>query len=117
MGACGINQAAAPDQSPDFAFFGLQPAFDTSNLYVPFSKKNHNMCPLLYLSAFDVPFEAIANRCCPPSARDANPVPKNYRMGYLQKNKGRVQQKTLFAQTYALPPYNKPPTAATNTTA
>lgn len=90
MGDCGINQPAAPLNDPRFAIYGLADVnnTDATGLYVPYSRKNHNMCPLFYVKAFEHRFEAVSNPCCPPSGRDAQPVPPNYRMGYMQANKG-----------------------------
>lgn len=111
MGDCGLNQAASPPQTTEFSILGAPSGPDgyvANSLYLPFSRLNHHMCPYFYIEAFEHRFDAIANPCCPPSDRDAVPVPDAFRMGYMQPDKGRVQQKTLYARTVRLPPYNVP---------
>lgn len=86
MGDCGINQAAAANSS--FMQPLQMPSKTSEPIYIPFSRENHDMCPLFYLSAFENTFEAVVNPCCLGSNRDAAPAPSNYSMGYMQPDKG-----------------------------
>lgn len=70
MGDCGITQAATSTSLTLFA--------------------NHDMCPIFYTLAFEYNFTAVDNKCCLSSKRNANvsELPPDYKMGYMQKNKG-----------------------------
>ena len=67
MGNCGFSQVAA--SIPPFG--------------------SHGLCPYMYVNAFDYKFLAIPkpNRC-PSTLETTTFWPENYRMGYLQLNKG-----------------------------
>lgn len=84
MGDCGINQDSSPPNIEARSYFQI--VADQTPFYVPLLRENHSTCPWFYISAFDHVFPAVENRCCPRSQRDAWPT--NYRMGYMQPNKG-----------------------------
>lgn len=88
MGDCGINQDAAPPSSNETRRSYFQLVAEQTPFYVPLLRENHSTCPWFYISAFDHVFAAVRNRCCPRSARDA--WPRDYRMGYMQPNKGYI---------------------------
>lgn len=81
MGNCGISQRAATDQNNADA--------DIFNQLFNETTRNHELCPIFYVSAFDHEFPAVDNKCCTHKKLDvARPVPVNYNMGYGQANKG-----------------------------
>lgn len=84
MGNCGKNQAYSLDAFNETGITTI--AQDTAQ----FEGENHNACYMFYVSSFENAFPAIKNKCCIDMLRAANPIPDNYNMGYLQKNKGYI---------------------------
>lgn len=88
MGDCGMNQAGAHyNAKPMWNFDVPGLGNKTFPVYIPYSRDNHHMCPLIYASAFENKFPAVFNPCCPNTTRDASPPPSSYAMGYMQTNK------------------------------
>lgn len=75
MGNCGVFQSAVPNEL-------LTPCDMTMNCFKE-PLISHNLCPALYLSAFENDFiNNNSNNCM--SFRKAQTIPVDYKMGYSE---------------------------------